>query len=559
MKKIPYGIINFKELREKDYLFVDKTEYIEKLEDYGEKIMYLRPGRFGKSLFTSMLFYYYDISSEGLFDSLFKGTYIYNKSTPNKNNYYVLKLDFSGIEILNNDKYTLETIFKDCVITGIQEFCARYGFDYKIDTNMGVSSIMRYFLSYITMMNLDKKLYIIVDEYDNFTNAILRDQGDEFKDVVGDSGFVKAFYATIKVYIKEGSIDRIFMTGICPITLNAVTTGFNIAKDITTHPLFNEMIGLTQKEVLNLINDIKDDKVYPIMKENYDGYLFNIEGNKTFNATLVMYFLGGYYTLNKIPKKLMDDNIAFNYDKIDNFVTLQNNKFYQEVLEHLLKEGRINGILKSKFNLNMDFDRNDIISLLFYFGYLTIEHELTSNMYTFKIPNLVMESLYNEYFVALLSRKNINIGNDIDKLYNAVRELRKSGSINELTNMIQDYLKEEGDRTVINFDEKYIQLYYTSLLRMNGEYKVYSEFDLKEGYCDLLLLKKDNMDVNYEYLIEFKYIKKEDYSDKVIETKRNEAIEQLNKYNGDSRIDKNSLKKLVIIFVGRECQEIKEA
>ncbi len=555
MKKIPYGIINFRELREKDCLYVDKTEYIETLETYGEKIMYLRPGRFGKSLFTSMLFYYYDINSSNLFDSLFKGTYIYDNPTPNKNNYYVLKLDFSGIGTLNTSSEQLSSKFNSRVIAGIKDFNKHYGTNMQTEFSnaMDASQII---LTFLTDYNLDKKLYIIIDEYDNFTNAILRDQGEEFKDVVGDSGFVKAFYATIKIYVKEGIIDRIFITGICPITLNAVTTGFNIAKDITTHPLFYDMIGLTQEEVTNLIIDIKDDKIYPIMKDNYDGYLFNIDGNKTFNATLVMYFLSEYYALNKIPKRLLDDNIAFNADKIENLITLQNNRYYQELLETLLEKGEIVGKLKSKFDLKRDFDKDDIISLLFYFGYLTIESEISLEVYLFKIPNYVIKDLYSEFFISLLSRKKINI--DYTKLSEAVLELKKNGSIHKLTNMIEDYLKEEGDRTIINFDEKYIQLYYTSLLRMNGEYKVYSEFDLKDGYCDLLLLKKENMDINYEYLIEFKYIKKEDYRDKVIEDKRKEATLQLNKYRSDSRIDNNCLKKLVIIFVGRECREIKE-
>ncbi len=556
MKKIPYGIINFRELREEDYYFVDKTEFIKKLEAYDKKIMYLRPGRFGKSLFTSMLFYYYDINSSNLFDSLFKGTYIYDNPTPNKNNYYVLNLDFSGLSTPNNDKDKLEREFSKKVFNGIRQFNEYYNMDIKINRDDSPNTIIMDFLSGIDAIGNDKKLYIIIDEYDNFTDAILRNQGNEFKEVVGDTGFVKAFYAQIKEYFKIGTIDRIFMTGICPITLNAVTTGFNIATDITTNPLFNDMIGLTKEEVIDLIRDIKNDKIYPIMEENYDGYLFNIEGNKTFNATLVMYFLKQYYTFNRIPKKLMDDNIAFNADKIENCLTLQNNMYYQELLEILLEKGEIAGKLKSKFDLKRDFDKDDIISLLFYFGYLTVESELSPDVYLFKIPNYVIRDLYSEFFISLLSRKRINI--DYTKLSESVRELRKSGSINKLTKMIEDYLKEEGDRTIINFDEKYIQLYYTSLLRMNGEYKVYSEFDLKDGYCDLLLLKKENMDINYEYLIEFKYIKKEDDSDKLIESKRKEAILQLNKYSTDTRINKNCLKKLVIIFVGRECREIKE-
>ena len=181
MKKIPYGIIDYKKLQENDYLYVDKTMYLQKLEDIGSTLIYLRPGRFGKSLFTSMMYYYYDVKSEPLFENLFKDTYVYNNPTPNKNSYYVLKFDFSGISTSKESNENPSEIFKDCVITGIYNFLSTYNLKYEIDDKKTPASILKYFLSFVK--GCKYKVYILIDEYDNFTNAILNGDGKKFIDI----------------------------------------------------------------------------------------------------------------------------------------------------------------------------------------------------------------------------------------------------------------------------------------------------------------------------------------------------------------------------------------
>ena len=471
MKKIPYGIIDYKKLKEEDYLYVDKTPYIEKLENSEDTIIYLRPGRFGKSLFTSMMYYYYDINSKCLFDSLFKDTYIYSNQTPKKNSYYVLKFDFSGITTKGMNSEELKNNFRKCVISGINEFLSYYKLEYEINVNEQPENILKGFLSGMKMLQLEHKLYIIVDEYDNFTNGILEGDASLFKSVVNENGFIKSFYSNIKIYVKEGIVDRFFATGICPVTLNSMTTGFNIAVDKSTHKDFNTMIGLTHKEVLDILDELEltnEEKttVFEVMKKNYDGYLFSTklgEENRVFNATLVMYFLKEYLNNHEVPDVLYDNNIVVNYGKIENLIKLQDNKYYKEIISDILDNDEIEGTLKTQFNLVEDFSKNDIISLLYYFGYLTIKGQSIIGYTIFTIPNYVMKETYGNYFLKLLS--DLDVKTDEKKIKESLMEIVTEGKISVITNYISEVLRELDNRLFMNMNERDIELLYFTLIK----------------------------------------------------------------------------------------------
>ena len=239
---------------------------------------------------------------------------------------------------MNKEMTALENEFKTCVILGINNFINDYKINYKIDKSMPATIILKYFLTAMKSLNLNHKIYILIDEYDNFTNGILEGEASLFKSIVSETGFVKAFYAAIKEYIGLGVIDRFFATGICPITLNSMTTGFNMATDISTDIEFNSMVGLTHEEVRNLLSEYEDkDKIYNLMLETYDGYLFNknlASEDRTFNATLVMYFLREYDRFKEVPEKLYDNNIVVNYGKIESLIKLQNNEV--KILENII-------------------------------------------------------------------------------------------------------------------------------------------------------------------------------------------------------------------------------
>jgi len=563
MLKIPYGISDYKKIKDGNYYYVDKTMYLEKLEEIGEVLFYLRPGRFGKTLFTSMLYYYYDVNSKEEFKTLFKDTYVYNNPTKNKNNYYILKLDFSNITSSDKSKEDLEKEFLRKISDGIKKFNTDYGVSANSDYyNITPNGLLLEFLSYFRSLKLDKKLYILIDEYDNFTNAILEGDGDRFKGIVGNEGFVKSFYAVIKEYCGLGIVDRVFITGICPITLDSMITGFNIAKDISGDIRFNSMIGLTHEEVKKLIQDIdssKQEEIFDLMIKNYDGYLFSEEcDNRVFNATLVMYFLNNYYDFNKVPKKLLDSNIAFNYGKVENLLKLQDNKYYYEILDTILKTETITGELKVKFNLNDDFSRDDIVSLLYYFGYLTIDKkEIYDNSIIFKIPNSVMNEIYYNYFEKIL--KDINIIIDDSIIRESIKEMAEYGTIKILTDYVSEILKKSDNRIFMKYDEKYIQTIYFTLLISNRLFNTYNEYQTSNGYIDLMLFKNSEL-CNYDIMIELKYLKVKEYkrNRKLLDVKKEEATKQLEEYSMDDRINKNTLKRYVVIFVGSTLKILEE-
>ncbi len=560
MKKIPYGICNYRKLQEEGYVYVDKTMYLEKLEDVGSNLVYLRPGRFGKTLFTSMMYYYYDINSKDLFETLFKDTYVYKNPTKLKNNYYILKLDFSGMSM--NEEMSSEDIeneFKNKVISGINNFNKSYSASIKVNINNTPNGILIEFLSGFNNLNFDNKLYILIDEYDNFTNSILEGNGDRFKNIVGNNGFIKAFYASIKEYVGLGVVDRVFITGICPITLDSMTTGFNIATDISRDIRFTTMIGLTHNEVKELSKEIdkeKRDNIYKLMLDNYDGYLFNKDQeSRSFNATLVMYFLKNYYDFNKIPDSLIDVNIAFNYGKVENLIKLYGNNYYKDILNELFKTDKISGSLKEKFNLEYDFTKDDIISLLYYFGYLTID-KITYGGIIFKIPNYIMKETYGNYFLKILRDMDIEISVAEKDIY--LKELLLEGKINYLTKYIEKILAKVDNRNFIKFDEKYIELMYFTLLMENPNIRVYTEYPTNAGYIDIIIFKNSDLS-KYNIMIELKYLKKSEYrkNKKLLLMKKEEAIAQLNNYSSDDRIPKD-IYKYVVIFIGNKVQLIEK-
>ena len=563
MKKIPYGICNYRKLQEEGYVYIDKTSYLERLENVGSTLVYLRPGRFGKTLFTSMMYYYYDIKSKSLFDTLFKNTDVYQHPTEKKNKYYILKLDFSNIKTSNMTELEIEQEFNTKVAVGMKEFLTHY--DLKgdnFDFTKASNNLLLDFFSYFNSLKLEEKLYIIIDEYDNFTNAILEGEGTRFKNLVGNEGIVKNFYSTIKEYVGLGIVDRVFMTGICPITLDSMTTGFNIAKDISRDIDFTTMIGLTHEEVKSLLNEVEEEKqeeIYQLMISNYDGYLFNKEQEeKSFNATLVMYFLDYYYRLNKIPDSLIDINIAFHYGKVENLIKLYQNNYYQDILNDLFTTDTVTGILKEKFNLEYDFTKDDVISLLYYFGYLTIGKEnIFDNSIQFKIPNQVMKETYNHYFVKILSDMKITF--DSNYLRECYKELIVEGKINKITNYIKEILSKVDNRDFIQFDEKYIKLMYFTLLCGNKNFNTYTEYPTNHGYIDVMLFKNGNYSKN-DIMIELKYIKKSDYrkNKKLLLIKKEEAKNQINHYVKDERIPKENLKKYIVIFIGEKIEIIEE-
>ena len=319
MKKLPYGISNFEELVKDGYYYVDKTKYIEKLENLPEKrIMVLRPRKFGKTLFTSVLENYYDLKKKDKFNKLFGETYIGKNPTKLKNGYHILKFNFSGIN--TQDEETTMKGFKENVTISIDTFVKNYKIDFYVNPELTIEGLLNSLIEAFRIQKPEEKIYVIVDEYDHFANELLGFKPEQFKNLVSKNGQVRKWYEILKKGT-ETVVDRIFITGVAPITLDSMTSGFNIIKDETKDRTFNEMMGFTNNELKILmkeqeISEEKQKELLPIMKENYDGYKFSLKGKeRIYNSNMCLYFLNEYVKYKEIPEKLVDVNIVSDYNK----------------------------------------------------------------------------------------------------------------------------------------------------------------------------------------------------------------------------------------------------
>ena len=529
MKKLPYGISNYEELIEDGYYYVDKTEYIERLENLAEKrILFLRPRKFGKTLFTSMLENYYDIKKEDKFEKLYKDTYIGKKPTKLKNKYHILRFNFSGIDT-STEESTIKG-FKNEVASSIEVFSKRYDIDFYTNQEDEAENILNNLLKAFYIQKSQEKIYVIIDEYDHFANELLGFNTNQFKNLVSKNVKVRKWYEILKKGT-ESVIDRIFITGVAPITLDSLTSGFNIGSDKTQNEKFNEMMGFTEEELKKLmreqnISEEKQKEILPIMRENYDGYRFSLYGKeKIYNSNMCLYFLNNYIELGRIPEQLIDVNIASDYSKLGKMLDLCKGEERERVIEKTVSGEGIISEIRQKFNPAMEFTETDLVSMLYYLGYLTIEGDEVGYP-KLNIPNNVMKEIYSDYFLKIL-REEINI--DVNDNYTEIaREIALEGKINKIIEMLEKYLKNLSNRDYVKFDEKYVKLIFYCIAMNLKIFRLKSEMEVQRKYPDILLIPKDQSKGYKGVMIEFKYLKKGEESK--LEEKQKEAKEQIKEY-----------------------------
>ncbi|QSZ27755.1 AAA family ATPase [Aceticella autotrophica] len=554
--KIPYGMSNFKAMREEGYLYVDKTMYIEKLERLNSKyIFFIRPRRFGKSLFLSTLEHYYDINAQKDFDKLYGDLYIGKNPTKLKNGYMVLELNFSGLNTDNKER--LQESFLLSVKNSIISLLNKYDniinnteeIKNKIDGINDINAVISILINEVEKAG--KKIYLIIDEYDHFANDIIA-MGDNvfYKDIVRASGFVRDFYETVKIGTKN-VIDRIFITGISPIMLDDLTSGFNIASNVTMDLGLNEMLGFTEEEVVKVIEEIgigKKGGLIDNLRELYNGYLFNKNaGTRIYNPDMVLYYFDSYTRYRKPPEYLIDDNVKTDYGRLNRLAMNEENR---ETLEKIIKEESIVSDIVTKFSFDRMYDQEYFVSLLFYMGLLTIGRQEKTRL-LLQIPNYVIKTIMWEY-IELSIKKKYNIKLDLNTLRKSIEDMAYEGKIEPYIDYIsQNVLKMLSNRDMINFDEKYIKIILFSYIVNSMAYRPISERETENGYIDIYLEKDIRMpDVKYEWLIELKYIKKSD--EKNIDAVIKEGEEQLKKYAESQQYKgKQNIKKALIIFIGK--------
>ena len=550
IKKLPYGISDYERIKTNNYYYVDKTMYIEKLEDLPQPyIMLLRPRKFGKTLFTSTIENYYDVKKKDKFEELYKDTYIGKNPTSLKNSYHILRFNFSGIDT-SNEEMTMKG-FKSKTISSIRFFVEKYGLDFYINENDDTENILDNLIKAFNIQRANDKIYVIIDEYDHFANELLGFNTDQFKTLLSKNGKVRKWYEILK----EGTetvVDRIFITGVAPITLDSLTSGFNISTDITKDEDFNGMLGFTEEELMKLmdvqeISKEEQNVLLPIMRENYDGYKFSINGKeRIYNSNMCLYFLSNEVRLKRMPDSLVDVNIASDYSKIGKMLDLCKGEKRAEIIEKTVSGEGILSEITQKFNPAMEFTDTDLVSMLYYLGYLTIVGE-ELGMPELKVPNKVMREIYSDYFIKLLDdQAQMSIDNDE---YNEIlRQLALEGKIDKITEILQKYLKNLSNRDYQRFDEKYIKLIFYCISMNLKIYNVKSELEVQREYPDILLVPRDRSKGYNSVMIEFKYLKKNE--ENKLKEKQKEAKEQIIKYsNYDEMKDIEKLNKYTIVTV----------
>ena len=557
MAKIPYGLSNFADLRDENYIYIDKTKYIEILESYGEKyIFFLRPRRFGKTLFLSTLEHYYDIQQKENFDKLFGDLYIGQNKTKRANSYYILSFDFSSIE--SSTKENLFNEFRFIVLEAINKFINKYQID--MDFRPEIESPALILSSFLTEVQyrIDAKIYLLIDEYDHFANEILGFKNlTKFNDIISRHGFVRKFFEAVKKMSGE-VIDRLFVTGVSPITLDSMTSGFNIASNLTTDPNFNQALGFTEEEIKPLLEEIavtkkEKEKLMLKLKEYYNGYLFShYADKKVFNSDMILYYFNSYQKLGREPEELIDSSIVSDYSKLQNLFSLKNRKQNMTILEDILSGREQMGKVTREFNLQQKFNKKDFLSLLFYLGFLTIDREENGFIY-FRVPNYAVQEIYFDYFAQIIEGETKFDSIEIEA---SVVEIIKKGKITNFIGKVESTLKTLSNRDYIQFDEKYIKVIIFSYLNLSTLSLVKSEYEVEAGYIDLVLFRRNEENGNYDALIELKYIKTADYQEKgeeLVEQKLKEAVEQLERYGSAAEFkDRKDLKKWAVVFAGTE-------
>jgi len=402
---------------------------------------------------------------------------------------------------------------------------------------------------------------------------LLSGDGEDFLAILRRGGFVRSFYEAIKENTESGIVERIFITGVMSVTLDSMTSGFNVATKITVEPDFADMMGFTADEVKNLLklSYSKSERlqesveltaeeqamVFDIFKENYNGYLFSeVSETKVFNSTLIMYYLQRYLPHKRQPRSLVDMNLNQTGSTIESLVGLKNREQNYQVIEEIINKKQIGGELQPFINMDEKFDKNDLITLLFNIGMLTIKG---MDMVTqFEMPNKIIENIYLKYLSDLVQRYS-DYSLDLSKQQDAIIEVGRQGEIYALTALVSEFLMHTSPRNTIKFDEKYIKIVYMMLLTYSEQFSVYDEFIAYGGFGDLVILKAPNSTARYEVLIELKYIKKSETTEAKIEKEFAEGVRQIEMYMQDERLAKReNLKKFVVVFSGFEVAKLVE-
>ena len=574
-KLLPYGMMNFAVIRRDDYYYVDKTSFIPLIERSDRFFFFIRPRRFGKSLTLNMLQHYYDVNAKDKFDALFGDLYIGKHPTKDRNSYLVLKLNFSLVSAeLHNYRKGLDD---HCSIV-FDYFCDVYadylpeGIKEKMQAKDGAVNQLEYL--YMECAKVNRKIYLFIDEYDHFTNTILSDADslNRYTDETHKTGYLRAFFNTVKSGT-DSSIERCFITGVSPVTMDDLTSGFNIGTNYSLSSEFNEVMGFTEDEVRQMLAYYSTtchfnhsiDEIIEIMKPWYDNYCFAPESYDTttmYNSNMVLYFVKNYVLYGKVPRDMIEDNIRIDYEKLRMLIR-KDKEFSHDasIIQTLVSQGYIAGELKRGFPAVSIVDPDNFISLLYYFGMLTVSgtHEGKTKL---TIPNQVVREQLYTYLLNTYNEADLNFSNyERSELSSA---LAYRGEWLVYFDYIADCLKRYASQRDKQKGEFFVHGFTLAMTAQNRFYRPISEQDTQAGYVDIFLCPLLDIfpDMVHSYIIELKYAKYKDPESRVEELRR-EAVEQANRYADTDTVKRavgtTRLHKIVVVYKGMEmrvCEEV---
>ena len=544
-KRIPYGIADFRQVRKENLYLVDKTMFFERMENAGHFLFLVRPRRFGKSLFLDMLEAYYDINEKDNFQELFKGMYVADHPTPEQGEFQVLHLDFSmvGSDLENLYENFNRYLCQRCLLFA-RKYSAYYTDDFLKDMQREKTGMGMLTLIHGVSHELGLKLYLIVDEYDNFTNNVLNIKGQQaYHELTHGTGFYRDIFKIFKPMF-----DRIIMLGVSPITLDDLTSGYNIALNMSLDARFNQMLGFSEQDVRQMIryykevgaigDDKTEDDIINDMKPWYDYYCFAKRSfatePKMFNCGMVCYYMSKLVDTGKRPKVMVDPNTMTDYGKLKRLIeidSMEENRLKN--IHEIAEKGFIYGTLVSHFPAERIMDYYNFVSLLYYYGMLTIGGVRGESL-KLVIPNNNVRIQYYQYMLDEYQTINALPIADLRTAYDGAA---LDGDWRPLVEFIcKAYHDTTAVRQLIE-GERNLQGFMNAYLTLTNYYQVAPEMEFSHGYCDFFLLPNylTYPMVAHSYILELKYLKT-DATDVEAEKQWTEAVEQIKGYAADKKL-----------------------
>jgi len=557
LKKIPYGLSDFKRIQTEKYYYVDKTHFLKLIEDEANFLYFLRPRRFGKSLTLAMIEAYFDFYYKEQFDVIFKDTYALNNPTPFKSSFYILSFNFSAV-----DTTDYESSFRNNLNSAVKKFITKYNIDLEIQHINPIDNIND-LLEYCR--DKDLPIYILIDEYDNFMNKLLVNDITLYKGMVTDKEAIyKEFFSMLKVGTtgNDSAIKKMFITGVSPLALFDVTSGNNIGKNISLDEKYNDMVGVTQQELKKMINyygySNKEDEIIQRCTEWYNNYKFNEDIDHTiYNSDMILYYLESLINTKKEPKDFIDVNVRTDYTKLK-YLVYTNKKLNGnfDLLNQLIQ-----GELVTTTNIKTTFSAFEMLqpenfkSFLFSLGFLTLDkHRFQLKL---SIPNQTIKKITAEFIQS--AYKDISFNPFIEKFNNYLADFAQDKDLKvfhyladevKANSVIRDYIDGE------NFIKGFLIAYFS----LNPYYEVISELELNKGFADITL-NPSKVEIPYGALIELKYIPRSKYTEKLKLKKIEEAKQQLQTYDIKTvkQLRDKPFVKIVLVYNGWEmvvCEEV---